>query len=115
MDSSSGSSPDNPKKLSNSEENNLDSSFEISENSATDEKISKISEINQEKRKLTPQNSTKKSPNEFQSPRLKSKVNGTEEIDSIGRISEKFSRISKNDLKPKFPGSHQPNQSYDGD
>ena len=88
MDSSSGNSPDNPKKLSNPEENNSDLTFEISENSATDEKISKISEINQEKRKLTPQNSTEKSPNEFQSPRLKSKLNGTEEIDSTERISE---------------------------
>ena len=71
MDSSSGSSPDNPKKLSNSEKNNLDSTFEISENSAIDEKKSKISEMNQEKRKMTPQDSTEKSPNDFQSPRLK--------------------------------------------
>ena len=51
--------------------------------------------MNQEKRKMTPQNSTEKSPNEFQSPRLKSKLNGTEEIDSIDRISENSTESPK--------------------
>ena len=88
MDSSSGSSPDNPKKLSNSEKNNLDSTSKISENSAIDEKNSKNSEMNQEKRKMTPQDSSEKSPNDFQSPRLKNKLNGTDENNSIDRISE---------------------------
>ena len=78
-DSSLGNSPYNPKKFYN---------VENSEISATDEEISRFSENNQEKRKLTPQNSAEKSPNEFQSPRGKSKINENDEFDSSYRISE---------------------------
>ena len=98
MDSSSGSSPDNPKKLSNSEKNNLDSTSKISENSAIDEKNSKNSEMNQEKRKMTPQDSAEKSPNDFQSPRLKNKLNGTDENNSIDRITENSTESPKSNL-----------------
>ena len=54
--------------------------------------------MNQEKRKMTPQDSSEKSPNDFQSPRLKNKLNGTDENNSIDRITENSTESPKSNL-----------------
>ena len=93
MESSSGSSPGNSKKSTNIEIMNFASTDEILKNFTANKKNYETPDIQHEKRKQSPSFSSDNSPNSFQNPRLKSKIDEIGKNDNPNKIPENLEKI----------------------